>query len=115
MKRFPWKKLTKKEDWLSGWPILILIQKAAMKSQHMNGSCLSAIMTFLSSLLGWKGNLIHYKTYFLLGCPKTLGVCHYNWKQTIMGSLLAFPAILSARSLEWEDKELVERGEQVRG
>jgi hypothetical protein len=31
-----------------------------------------------------------------------------------MGSLLAFPAILSARSLEWEDKELVEKEEQVR-
>jgi hypothetical protein len=45
-----------------------------MKSQHMNGSCLSALMTSLSSLLGWKGNLIHYATYFLLGWPKTLGV-----------------------------------------
>jgi hypothetical protein len=60
MKRFPWKVLTKKEDWLSGWPILILIQKAAMKNLHMNGSCLSALMTSLSSLLGWKGNLILY-------------------------------------------------------
>ncbi len=108
MKRFPKKELTKKEDWLSGWPILIPIQKAAMKSQHMNGSCLSALMTSLSSLLGWKGGILHslHNTFSL--ADQKLFVRHYYWKQ----SLLAFPAILLARSLEWEDKELlVERGE----
>lgn len=76
MKRFPWKVLTKKKDWLSGWPILILIQKAAMKSQLKNENCLSALMTSPSSLLNWKGGPFHSAilSSWYIDWPKIIGV-----------------------------------------